>query len=88
MKSSLVYVVAALVAAASAAPSSSVPRDIEAVVTVDTLDSPQLCIHIRDCVDALSPSVKACAKAARDKGKNLREDAACLREALDASVSV
>ncbi|CAK7213696.1 hypothetical protein SBRCBS47491_001893 [Sporothrix bragantina] len=84
MKFLLTFCVAALVAVASAAPSSpSVgTRDVE------TPDSAQLCIHIRDCVEALAPTVKACAQAARDRGKSLREDADCLREALDASVTV
>ncbi|CAK7199185.1 hypothetical protein SEUCBS139899_001858 [Sporothrix eucalyptigena] len=76
-------VVAAFVAVTAAAPSSPVVRDVD---TVDNTDAAELCIHIRDCVDALSPTVKACARAARDKGKNLKEDAECLKEALDASI--
>lgn len=95
-------VLTALVAVAVAAPASNAVRDVDAADNVDAPElcihirgrSPTqdyyflyLLLTRRDCVEALSPSIKACAKAARDKGKNLHEDADCLKEALDASIS-
>lgn len=84
------FVLTALVAVVAAVPVDNTADTIDTADSLDSLDNTDaaaLCIHIRDCVDALAPTVKACAKAARDKGKNLKEDAACLKEALDAAVN-